>query len=163
MHPSSATPATQRPAFAASFGAPLPRGVRDAAESASWDDFLAEYAPSSGLLRMRQWICTDAARPACSIGPQSRCYQATLGIGETISTSRAVACGPVAALTAMLYDRGIAVETVSFHQLPINGRTATFLQGSDGNRSMWALGLDADPELSALRAVIACANRLMSA
>jgi|SRR5690242_4733658 len=163
MYPSSATPATHRPAFAASFAAPLPRGVRAAAESACWDDFLAEYAPNYGPLRIGQWTCTDPARPAGRLGPQSRGYQATLAIGDTISTSRAAASGPVAALTAMLYDRGIAVETTSFHQLPTDGRTATFLQGSDGTRSVWAMGLDTDPELSALRAVIACANRLLSA
>ncbi|ORA33097.1 homocitrate synthase [Mycobacterium aquaticum] len=164
MYPSSATPMTHhRPAFAASFTAPLPRGVRAAAESVSWDDFLAEYAPSGGPLRMGQWSCTDAARPGRRLGPQSRGYQATLAFGDTVSTSRAAASGPIAALTAMLHDRGIALETTSFHQLPTGGRTATFLQGSDGSRSMWAMGLDADPELSALRAVIACVNRLMSA
>ncbi|GAS89427.1 2-isopropylmalate synthase [Mycolicibacterium brisbanense] len=161
MYPSSATP-VMHPAFAASFAAPLPRGVRAAAESASWDDFLAEYAPSGGPLRMRQWSCTDA-RPGYRLGPQSRRYQATIAVGDTVSTSRAAASGPIAALTAMLYDRGIALETTSFHQLPTGGRTATFLQGSDGTRSMWAMGLDDDPELSALRAVIACVNRLMTA
>ncbi len=127
----------------------------------SFESFLAEYAPSSGPLRLRNWTCTDAVRPATRLGPQARNYQATLAVGDTISTSSAAASGPVAALTAMLYDRGIAVETTDFHQLPSGEHTATFIRGSDGGRSEWAMGLADDPTQSALSAVIACANRLL--
>ena len=79
-----------------------------------------------------------------------------------ISTSSAKASGPVAALTEMLYERGIAVEMTAFHQLPAGENTATFVCGSDGGHSEWAMGLADDPTQSALRAVIACANRLLS-
>ncbi|WP_396900440.1 homocitrate synthase [Mycolicibacterium sp.] len=163
MFTSSATQTTDQASFAASFTAPLPRGLRDAGHSASWDSFLAEYAPSTGPLRLGQWRCTDATRPAGRLGPQARNYQATLAVGDTISTSSAAASGPVAALTAMLHERGIAVETTSFHQLPTGGQTATFVRGCDGVRAEWAMGLAEDPEQSALRAVIACANRLLTA
>ncbi len=40
--------------------------------------------------------------------------------------------------------------------------TATFIRGSDGGRAEWAMGLSDDPTQSALRAVIACANRLLT-
>jgi hypothetical protein len=63
----------------------------------------------------------------------------------------------------MLYEQGIALEMMSFHQLPANGETATFIQGGDGYHAEWAMGLDEDATQSALRAVIACANRLMTA
>ncbi|MDV3127050.1 homocitrate synthase [Mycobacterium sp. 21AC1] len=159
MHTSSAT---QSASFAASFAMPLPRGLREAGQVTSWDGFLATYAPCSGPLRLGNWTCTDGQGPARRLGPQVRNYQATLAIGDTICTSSAAASGPVGALTAMLHERGIAVETTSFHQLPTGGQTATFLRGSDGTRTEWAMGLDGDPVQSALRAVIACANRLMS-
>ena len=129
----------------------------------SCETFLAEFAPSTGPLRLGQWTCTDADRPATRLGPQARNYQATLATGDRISTSSAKASGPVAALTAMLYDRGIAVEMTAFHQLPAGENTATFIRGSDGARSEWAMGLADDPTQSALRAVIACANRLLTA
>lgn len=128
----------------------------------SFESFLAEYAPSSGPLRLGNWTCTDAERPATRLGPQARNYQATLAIGDRITTSSAAAPGPVAALTAMLYDRGIAVEMTAFHQLPAGEHTATFIRGSNGLRSEWAMGLSDDPTQSALRAVIACANRLLT-
>lgn len=128
----------------------------------SWEAFLAEYAPSSGPLRMGNWTCTDANRPASRLGPQARNYQATLAVGDSISTSAAAASGPVAALTAMLYDRGIALEMVAFHQVPAGENTATFVRGSDGAHAEWAMGLSDDPTQSALRAVIACANRLLT-
>jgi hypothetical protein len=129
----------------------------------SWEAFLAEYAPSSGPLRLGHWACTDAQRPATRLGPQARNYEATLAIGDSISTSSAAASGPIAALTAMLFDRGIALEMTAFHQVPAGEHTATFIRGSDGAHSEWAMGLAHDPTQSALRAVIACANRLLTA
>jgi hypothetical protein len=157
----SATSAAPPP-FAAHIDAPMPRGLRKEADAMSFEAFLAEYAPSSGPLRLGNWTCTDAERSAARIGPQARNYQATLAVGDRIGTSSAAASGPVAALTAMLYDRGIAVEMTAFHQVPAGEHTATFIQGSDGARSEWAMGLSEDPTQSALRAVIACANRLLT-
>ena len=157
--PQSATP----PSFAAHFSNPLPRGLREAGQTASWDQVLDEYAAGPGALKLGQWTCTDTERSASRLGPQARHYQATLALGDTISTSTAAASGPIAALTEMLYARGITVETRSFHQLPTGGVTATFIEGSDGLHSQWAMGLADDPVQSALSAVIACANRLMAA
>ncbi|TMS51632.1 homocitrate synthase [Mycobacterium sp. DBP42] len=162
MHISTPTPQSSAIAsFAAHFTNPLPRGLREAGESASWDQFLDEYAASPGALKLGQWTCTDTERAASRLGPQARHYRATLAVGDTISTSSAAATGPVAALTEMLYERGITVETQSFHQLPTGGQTATFIEGCDGLHNEWAMGLADDPEHSALYAVIACANRLM--
>ena len=96
------------------------------------------------------------------MGPQARNYQATLAVGDRISTSTAAASGPVAALTSMLFDCGIAVEMVAFHQIPAGEHTATFIRGYDGSRIEWAMGWSDDPTQSALRAVIACANRLLN-
>jgi hypothetical protein len=66
----------------------------------------------------------------------------------------------VAALTAMLYEHGVSVEMLRFHQLQSDDTTATFIQGTDGCRAEWAMGCSEDPTQSALSAVIACANRL---
>lgn len=128
----------------------------------SFETFLDQYAPTTGPLRLGQWECTDADRPATRLGPQARTYQATLAVGDRISTSSARACGPVAALTEMLYERGIAIEMTAFHQLPAGDNTATFIRGSGRGHSEWAVGLADDPTQSALRAVIACANRLLA-
>ena len=129
----------------------------------SFDAFIDEYANRHGPLRLGHWACIDTQRPSTRLGPQARNYQATLAVGDTISTSSAAASGPVAALTAMLYEKGIAVEMTAFHQLPAGDRTATFIRGSDGIHSEWAMGISEDPTQSALRAVIACANRLLTA
>jgi hypothetical protein len=148
-------------AFAAHVAAPMPRGLREEADAMSFDAFVDEYAHCTGPLRLGHWACTDAQRSSTRLGPQARNFQATLAVGDTISTSSAAASGPVAALTAMLYERGIAVEMTAFHQLPAGERTATFIRGSDGTHSEWAMGISDDPTQSALRAVIACANRLL--
>src|SRR5262249_59567795 len=135
---------------------------REKADAMSFDAFVDEYAHSSGPLRLGSWACVDTQRPSTRLGPQARNYQATLAVGDTISTSSAAACGPVAALTEMLYERGVAVEMTAFHQLPAGEQTATFVRGSDGARSEWAMGWSDDPTQSALRAIIACANRLLA-
>ena len=148
--------------FAAHIDAPMPRDLREAADAMSFEAFHDKYASSSGPLRLGQWQCTDADRPSTRLGPQARNFQATLAVGDRIGTSSASACGPVAALTAMLYDRGIAVEMTAFHQVPAGEHTATFVRVCDGTRSQWAMGWSDDPTQSALRAVIACANRLLA-
>ena len=126
----------------------------------SSDAFLARYTPSSGPLRLGAWQCTDADRSETRLGPQARNYQATIAVGDRIGTSTAAASGPIAALTAMLHDRGVSVEIAAFHQLAGDGGTATFIRGTDGVRAEWAMGWADDASQSALRAVIACANRL---
>lgn len=154
-------PTSPRP-FATHVSHPMPLALREHAATKSFDEFVDEYA-ATGPLRLGQWSCADEQRPAGRLGPQARNYQATLAVGDRISTPSASACGPVAALTAMLHECGIAVEMTAFHQLPAGEHTATFVRGCDGATSRWALGWAADPTQSALRAVIACANRLMAA
>lgn len=161
MSITSLTPsALADPTFAARFRGLVPRALREEAESTPDSAFLARYAPSSGPLRLGQWQCVDAERPASRLGAQARNYQATIAVGDRIGTSTAAACGPVAALTTMLYDRGVSVEISAFHQLPAPGGTATFLRGTDGAGEAWAVGWSEDATESALRAVVACANRL---
>jgi hypothetical protein len=154
----SATSATSH--FAAQFDAPLPRGLREEVETMSSNAFHSRYAPTSGPLRLGNWECTDSHRPATRLGPQARTYQATIGIGDRISTSTASASGPLSALTAMLHERGVAVEMLKFHQVRAGDSIATFIRGTDGVRDEWAMGFSDDPTQSGLRAVIACANRL---
>jgi hypothetical protein len=148
--------------FAAHMNGPMPRGLRQEAAAMSFEAFTDEYASSTGPLRLGNWRCTDADCPPTRLGPQARHYQATLAVGDRICTSSAAGCGPVAALTEMLYDLGVALEMTAFHQVPAGEHTATFIRGSDGVRSQWAMGWSDDSTQSALRAVIACANRLLS-
>jgi hypothetical protein len=148
------------PRFADRFSAPLPRGLRDQANRMSWENFVAAYGHTAGPVRLGQWSCTDTERPATRIGPQARTYQATIAVGDRIHTTAAAASGPLAALTAMLHERGITVEMLGFHQLQSGQHTATFIEGSDGLRAQWAMGWSTDPAQSALSAVISCANRL---
>ncbi|ORV88304.1 homocitrate synthase [Mycolicibacterium iranicum] len=159
--PSSSILSASMP-FAAYVDGRMPRPLRESAETKTFDEFVDEYAPSAGPLRLGQWACTDGERPSGRLGPQARNYQATLALGDTIGTSRAAACGPVAALTEMLHARGVAVEMVAFHQLPAGEHTATFIRGSRDGSDRWAMGWSDDPTDSALRAVIACANRLLA-
>ena len=146
----------------AHFGAALPRGLREEADAMSWEAFVATYGRTAGPLRLGHWACTDAERPAGRLGPQARNFRAMIAVGDHISTSTAAASGPIAALTEMLHQRGITVEVLRFHQMRCGADTATFVRGSDGVRAEWAMGLSEDPTQSALRAVIACANRLVA-
>ena len=145
-----------------SVAAALPRGLRERADAMSWESFVAAYGPTTGPLRLGHWECTDAERPSGRLGPQARNFRAMIAVGDRIATSTAAASGPIAALTAMLHQRGIPVEIVKFHQMRSGAATATFICGSDGRRAEWGMGSSDDPTQSALRAVIACANRLLA-
>jgi hypothetical protein len=134
----------------------LPRGLRELAADMTWDGFLAAYADNDGPLQLRHWECTE---PKCR-GSQASTYQATLAVGNHTRTSSASASGPIAALTAMLYDRGFGLEVLNFHQLQMGRDTVTFVRGTAGTREEWAMGWAEDGTQSALRAVVACANRL---
>ncbi|TRW81497.1 homocitrate synthase [Mycolicibacterium sp. 018/SC-01/001] len=157
--------ATSTPPGASSFAARVtgrvPAPLRASAAACTFDEFVAEFAPTTGPVRLGQWACGATDRPSTRFGPQAQSYQATLALGDRIGTAHATACGPVAALTAMLYERGIAVEMTAFHQRRAGSDVATFIQGANGTRVEWAMGLASDPVQSALRAVIACANRLL--
>jgi hypothetical protein len=157
--PLSSRPLTQP---VSQFAAALPRGLREEATAMSWENFVATYCHTAGPLRLGHWACTDAERPAGRLGPQARNFRAMIAVGDHISASMAAASGPIAALTGMLHDRGIAVETLKFHQLRSGKTTVTFIRGTNGIRAEWAMGWSEDPTQSALRAVIACANRLLS-
>jgi hypothetical protein len=148
--------------FAHHFGAALPRGLREEAEAMSWEGFVAAYGPTAGPLRLGHWACTDTERPAGRLGPQARNFRAMIAVGDHIGTSTAAASGPIAALTTMLHERGITVEMLRFHQLRSGDVTATFVRGSNGIRAQWAMGWSQDATQSELRAVIACANRLLA-
>jgi hypothetical protein len=156
-------PAQAEPASVRFDGVSLPSGLREDVHTMSWSTFVATYAHSAGPLRLGHWECADARRPATRLGPQAHTFRATLGFGDRIETVTATATGPIAALTEMLYQRGIAVEMLRFHQLRSGENIATFIRGSDGARSEWAMGWSQDPTQSNLRAVIACANRLLTA
>ena len=148
--------------FGYQFGVALPHGLRHQANAMSWETFVAAYGHAAGPLRLGHWACTDEQRPAARLGPQARNFRAVITIGDRISTSTAAASGPIAALTAMLHERGIMLETLKFHQMRSGNDTATFVRGTDGAHTEWAMGWADDPTQSALRALIACANRLIA-
>ncbi|OSC28033.1 homocitrate synthase [Mycobacterium vulneris] len=149
--------------FGERFGVALPRGLRERADTMSWESFVATYGRNAaGPLRLGDWQCADGGRAAARLGPQPRNYRAVIAVGDRISTVTAAASGPIAALTAMLHERGIALEVVNFHQMRSATGSATFIRGSDGVRAEWAMGWADDSTQSALRAVIACANRLFA-
>ena len=141
--------------FADLFDRPLPRELRQDAAAMTHDAFTDRYGSSSGPVRLGGWDTPD--RTPNGVGE----YRATIAVGNRIDTSTATATGPVAALTEMLHERGFTVEALRFHQLPTTaGATATFILGTDGGHRRWAMGWARDPQQSALRAMVACANLL---
>lgn len=147
MH-SSTTISPRSDLFADRFGVPLPRGLREEARDMSWASFCQTYERSAGALRLDQWSEANGT------------YQATLAIGERIESSTVSACGPMAALTAMLSERGIRMEMQRFHQMHDGDQTVTFVRGTNGTGTAWAMGRARDATRSSLKAVTACANRL---
>ena len=141
------------PRFADLFDAPLPRGLRDLAAEMSWDDVAVTLGSPAGPVALTRW-----QRAACRSGRHNHRYSAQLTVGDRHATVTATAAGPLAALTAMLHEHGISLEMLNFHQLRAGGQTATFIRGTDGIDTQWAIGWSECPTESGLRAVIACTN-----
>src|SRR5258708_1211857 len=127
--------AVSKPRSSPNLGSALPRGRRGGAGALSWESFVGTSGPAVGPLRLGHWACTDTERPSGRLGPQARNFQAMIAVGDHIGTTTAAASGPIAALTAMLHERGITVETLRFHQVRSGAVTVTFIRGSDGVRA----------------------------
>ncbi|MGI9208718.1 MAG: 2-isopropylmalate synthase [Rhodococcus sp. (in: high G+C Gram-positive bacteria)] len=151
--PGSATPLDP---FAARYGRPLPLPLRAEAAGMSWPEFLAVYASERGPLRLGDWSATTlpAGRSA---------FEATIAVGDTIHSASALACGPVAGMTAMLYDLGFGIEIHSFHRHDLGDLHVTFLLCGSGARRTWVMGMGESGVESTLRAMIAGINRIHTA
>lgn len=152
--------------FAARYGAPLPRDLRDQAANMSWAAFLQRFGARTGPIRLGSW----SAQPGR--GGQTR-FDATFGVGNTIHTTTATSHGPIDALTSMLYDAGFHIEILNFHQQSTSGRLlstsesgiqdakiATFVLCEFDGRRAWSMAMDGDGTSSSIRAVIGAANML---
>ncbi|KAA0021446.1 alpha-isopropylmalate synthase regulatory domain-containing protein [Antrihabitans cavernicola] len=151
-HPYAASCGNRDP-FAHRFGVSLPRDLARAGGGMTWTDFVEAYAPTAGPVRLSSW--TEMRRTAGL--PE---FEATLGIDDRISSTRIEAAGPIAALTAILYDAGYGVEILSFHQRAVAVGLATFVLCERAGRCQWAFAIHSDHTESALRAIIAGANML---
>ncbi len=143
------------PRFADFFDAPLPRGLRDLAAEMTWDDVAATFGCSAGPVRLLSWDRADQA-----YGRHTHTYTATIAVGDRITACTATSAGPLGALTAMLHECGVRIEMLNFHQMRAGGQTATFIRSTAGVDARWAIAWSECPHQSALRAVVASANRL---
>ncbi|MEU5840532.1 2-isopropylmalate synthase [Rhodococcus sp. NPDC047139] len=139
--------------FFARYGRPLPRGLREEAAGMTWAEFESTYGAQHGPVRLGGWTAT-------ALGAGRSAFEATIAIGDTIHTASATTCGPIAAMTAMLYDLGLNIEILSFHRHEIDGMSATFLRCRSGDRTDWVMGTGATGNESSLRAMIAGINKL---
>ncbi|MBB3039635.1 alpha-isopropylmalate synthase regulatory domain-containing protein [Hoyosella altamirensis] len=143
----------RRDPFEARYGAPLPLGLRDEAAGMSWDMFDQIYSPRRGRYRLEHWRLHH-------LGSGKAVFEAAVRVDEVPHTSTAVASGPIAALTGMLYELGCNIEIVGLHQRKIGDRTATFLHAERDERRAWSMAINEDPVESSLLAIVAAANRL---
>lgn len=142
--------------FEARFGISMPRPLRAETAGMNWSDFVERYCPSSGPIRLARRIPTGGVA-----GPRE--YEAMLSVNEHIRPARFSAHGPVAALSAALYEAGYGIEVLSFHQQGTAEGTATFVYCEHDGRRHWAVSISTDATDSALRAIVAAANILSRA
>ena len=139
--------------FFARYGRALPRGLREEAAGTSWAEFESTYGAQHGPVRLGGWTATP-------LGAGRTAFEATIAIGDTIHTASATTCGPIAAMTAMLYDLGLHIEILSFHRHELGETSATFLLCRSGDRTTWVMGSGETGNESSLRAMIAGINKL---
>ncbi|MGC0363789.1 hypothetical protein ABH922_001773 [Rhodococcus sp. 27YEA15] len=148
----SSSASTASDPFSARHGQSLPAALRAECAAMSWNQFESTYSAMSGPIRLGAWSIEKTA-------PGRWTFEATLGLGERIQKMSATTTGPIAAMTSMLYEAGISLEILSFHQQQIGRRTATFILAESDGRRLWAMGIAGSPTESSLRAMTSAANR----
>ncbi|MFX1756810.1 2-isopropylmalate synthase [Rhodococcus sp. As11] len=151
MFPFGATGATDP--FLARYGRALPRGLREETTGMTWAEFESAYGGRPGPVRLGGWSAT-------ALGAGRSAFEATIAIGDTIHTASATTCGPIAAMTAMLYDLGLNIEILSFHRYDLGEMSATFLLCRSGEYTTWVMGTGESGNESSLRAMVAGINKL---
>lgn len=144
--------ATAVPASAsAHFPSLLPRAVRDDADSLTWDDFLARYAPHAGT-RLGSWHATPTRNDLTE-------YHATIATDDHIWSLREVATGPLSAVTAMLHATGTCVEITGLHQQRVDDQVAILVEVDRADRRAWGLGIDDDGDRAGVMALLHALDR----
>jgi hypothetical protein len=148
----SSTAAPSDP-FSDRFGARLPRELRTEAAGMSWTAFEAAYAGGPHLIELTDWAMHR-------LGATQIAFEATLTYRGKRHSVATTCSGPIAALTGILYDLGVNIEILSLHQMPVDGRTATFIHAERDGQRHWAMAIGDNGVNSSLHAVVAAANYL---
>ncbi|WP_182358283.1 alpha-isopropylmalate synthase regulatory domain-containing protein [Tomitella gaofuii] len=139
--------------FAARYGRPLPKGMRDAAAHMGWDEFAATFRPAHGPLELLDFTARRA-------GSGCRTITARLRIDGETHTVEATGVGTISAMTAIVYAAGHPLEINAFHQQRAGAAIATFVECSRGYQRRWAMGIGESTAASIVDAFIAAANRI---
>jgi hypothetical protein len=143
----------QAPSFAAYFHGSIPSELRSSASAMSRHEFLDNYCPADGPIRLAAW-----SEQRGSYG--TRQFEGTIGLAGQLRCFHVDAVGPIAALSCALHEAGFGIEILSFHQQRTVDGTATFVNCEHDGRRHWAMALSDDDTDSALQALIAAANLL---
>jgi hypothetical protein len=133
----------------------LPHGLRAEADGMSFAEFVHTYSPTSGPIRLGSAECAPKGAGRFE-------FTATLAIGDTIRSSSIVCHGPAEAMTSMLYDAGVNLEILSFHQQITETGYVTYIRGQQDHRTAWAMGTGSDSTESTAKALVAAANRMQN-
>ncbi|GAA4388562.1 alpha-isopropylmalate synthase regulatory domain-containing protein [Tsukamurella soli] len=144
------TELTSTDPFADRFGESLPCGLRQSARGLTWPAFRDAYSlPADVTLES----LTCRPRPG---GAVEVTVTLTADGARTTATGRGT--GPISAATDLLYQSGLDVEAVEFHQIHIAEGVATFIRSVSATRdtaARWSFAIAPDPGQSAVRALVA--------
>ncbi|KIQ10982.1 hypothetical protein ASG56_14150 [Rhodococcus sp. Leaf7] len=131
---------------------PLPHGLRAEADGMFFAEFARTYSPTTGPIRLGSAECAPKGAGRFE-------FTATLAVGDTIRSSSVTCHGPAEAFTSMLYDAGVNLEILSFHQQITETGIVTFIRGQQDSRIAWAMGTGSNATEATAKALVAAANR----
>ena len=120
----------------------------------AWPEFVETFGGDCGEVALERWSTARGTIPGTFT------YDAELVVAGRRRSFQVVDTGPIAALTAMLYETGRGVEILSFHQRAVADGTATFMHCERDGRRRWATAIADSTTDSALSALIVAANLL---
>ena len=131
-----------------------------------WEMFTNEYLPADLEAGEQPWG-TYRLRAVTAATDTEGDFELTIDwdVNGTQEERLASGTGPISALVSLLQADGVDIRVLDYTEHAMsegdNAQAAAFVECAVGERLLWGIGIDANTNVAALRAVISAANRAL--
>ena len=131
-----------------------------------WEMFTNEYLPADVEAGEQPWG-TYRLRAVTAATDTEGDFELTIDwdVNGTQEERLASGTGPISALVSLLQADGVDIRVLDYTEHAMsegdNAQAAAFVECAVGERLLWGIGIDANTNVAALRAVISAANRAL--
>ncbi|MFC0581044.1 2-isopropylmalate synthase [Micrococcoides hystricis] len=131
-----------------------------------WDMFVNEYLPADLEAGEQRWGTYRLNAVTASTDAEGS-FELNIDwdVNGKTETRVASGTGPISALVSLLQADGVDIRVLDYTEHAMsegdNAQAAAFVECAVGDRLLWGIGIDANTNVAALRAVMSAANRAL--